>query len=77
MASSRVNILPDSSVTTELHVNWFYIQIWRMATWMLGKLREGYTMVSAREGDYRYTYFLWFENLLVSEPSLQSGLVIQ
>ncbi|XP_052773790.1 BLOC-3 complex member HPS1-like [Mya arenaria] len=38
-------------------------KIWKMANWMQCKLHEGYTSVFAREGDYHFSYFLWFENL--------------
>ncbi|XP_052225021.1 BLOC-3 complex member HPS1-like [Dreissena polymorpha] len=34
-----------------------------MTSWLLTKLHNGYTMISAREGDYHFSYFIWFENV--------------
>lgn len=36
--------------------------IWSMTSWMQQKVHQGYTSVIAREGDYQYSYFVWFEN---------------
>lgn len=38
-------------------------KIWQMMSWAQMKLHQGYTTVMAREGDYVYSYFLWFENV--------------
>nr|XP_034329634.1 Hermansky-Pudlak syndrome 1 protein homolog isoform X2 [Crassostrea gigas] len=35
-------------------------KIWNMTCWMYGKLAEGVTVATAREGDYHYSYFMWF-----------------
>ncbi|XP_053407731.1 BLOC-3 complex member HPS1-like [Mercenaria mercenaria] len=46
-------------------------KIWGMTGWIQQKLHEGYTTVTAREGDYHYSYFLWFENCSGSPEVIQ------
>ncbi|KAK7477485.1 hypothetical protein BaRGS_00031249 [Batillaria attramentaria] len=48
-------------------------KIWEMYGYMMQKLREGYTSVLTRNGDFYFSYFLWFEDsmgnpLPVQEP---------
>lgn len=45
-------------------------KIWRMMNWSQRKLHEGYFTVMAREGDYFYSYFLWFENNITGAPEV-------
>lgn len=33
-----------------------------MIEWMQLKLKNGITMVTTRDGDYHFSYFLWFED---------------
>ncbi|KAK3094598.1 hypothetical protein FSP39_003816 [Pinctada imbricata] len=52
-------------------------KIWKITGWFFQKLASGVTMVTAREGDYYFSYFLWFEdlqghNIAVHQP-YQSG----
>lgn len=42
-----------------------FLQIWNMTCWMYGKLAEGVTVATAREGDYHYSYFMWFTDYQV------------
>ncbi|XP_061171540.1 BLOC-3 complex member HPS1-like [Saccostrea echinata] len=35
-------------------------KIWTMTSWMYSKLTNGVTVAMAREGDYYFSYFLWF-----------------
>nr|XP_022345818.1 Hermansky-Pudlak syndrome 1 protein homolog [Crassostrea virginica] len=35
-------------------------KIWKITSWMHGKLADGVTMATAREGDYHFSYFIWF-----------------
>ena len=37
-----------------------------MSSWVHEKLHEGFTSVSARAGDFHYSYFLWFEDCMVN-----------
>lgn len=37
-------------------------KIWKMIEWMQLKLKNGITMVTTRDGDYHFSYFLWFED---------------
>ncbi|XP_005091124.2 Hermansky-Pudlak syndrome 1 protein [Aplysia californica] len=37
-------------------------KIWQMYQCMMNKLTEGYTTVMMRDGDFYFSYFLWFED---------------
>ncbi|XP_060085566.1 BLOC-3 complex member HPS1-like [Ylistrum balloti] len=37
-------------------------KIWKMIEWVQLKLKNGITMVTTRDGDYHFSYFLWFED---------------
>ncbi|XP_069140032.1 BLOC-3 complex member HPS1-like [Argopecten irradians] len=37
-------------------------KIWKMIEWVQLKLKNGVTMVTTRDGDYHFSYFLWFED---------------
>ena len=51
------------------------VQVWTMYAFMRKKLQQGYTSVLLRDGDFYYSFFLWFEDSMVSGPSWgNSGL---
>ena len=44
---------------------WF-AQVWTMYAYMMKKLQQGHTSVLLRDGDFYYSFFLWFEDSMVS-----------
>ncbi|KAL4232063.1 hybrid polyketide synthetase [Mactra antiquata] len=46
-------------------------KIWNVMSWMHQKLHEGHMTVLARDGDYFYSYFLWFENTSGAPEAIQ------
>ncbi|KAJ8317056.1 hypothetical protein KUTeg_004960 [Tegillarca granosa] len=46
-------------------------KIWKMVEWMQIKLKSGITMVTAKDGDYHYSYFLWFEDCSGNTMTIQ------
>lgn len=57
-----LNITHDDDNTTKDATQLLKEKIWSMSSWVQQKLHEGYTSVSTREGDFQYSYFLWFED---------------
>ena len=48
------------------NVMWWFVQVWTMYAYMMKKLQQGYTSVLIRDGDFYYSFFLWFEDSMVS-----------
>ncbi|XP_064625622.1 BLOC-3 complex member HPS1-like [Lineus longissimus] len=46
-------------------------KIWQMVDWVQSKLTQGYVSMSKREGDFTYSYFLWFEDVSGSPLVIQ------
>nr|XP_034327620.1 Hermansky-Pudlak syndrome 1 protein homolog [Crassostrea gigas] len=44
-----------------------------MTCWMYGKLAEGVTVATAREGDYHYSYFMWFTDYQGAPKQIQEA----
>ncbi|KAK2174849.1 hypothetical protein NP493_774g01023 [Ridgeia piscesae] len=45
----------------------FQLLLWQKVEWLKERLAGGYTSALVRDGHYAYSYFVWFENKLVSE----------
>ena len=50
-------------------------QVWTMFNYMMKKLLQGYTTVLMREGDFYFSYFLWFEDSMVSQSVIITDLL--
>ena len=37
-------------------------QVWRTVAWLQSKLSSGATTITCRDGDFQFSYFLWFED---------------
>ncbi|KAK7109941.1 BLOC-3 complex member HPS1-like [Littorina saxatilis] len=46
-------------------------KIWKMHSYMVKKLQQGYTSVLLREGDFYYSFFLWFEDSMGNPVPVQ------
>ncbi|GFO14649.1 hermansky-Pudlak syndrome 1-like protein [Plakobranchus ocellatus] len=49
-------------------------KIWTMHQYVMKKLMEGYTTVMIKDGDFYFSYFLWFEDYTGNPLPVQEGL---
>ncbi|KAK3585451.1 hypothetical protein CHS0354_003298 [Potamilus streckersoni] len=55
---------PSLNITSDVDATQYLKdKIWSKVPWMLQKLYAGCISITAREGDFHYSYFLWFEDL--------------
>ena len=60
----------------------FLSQIWGMVNWAQVKLQDGHVSMALRDGDFHFSYFLWFEDNSVSisfyshDDSLQPKITV-
>ena len=65
LITPTINVNSDSNLSYKLHVDDVIKQhIWDMWQYMETMLGQGYTSVIIRDGDFTYSYFLWFEDML-------------
>ena len=48
-----------------------WLQVWEKVRWCQSRLTEGYTSVTAKDGDFLFTYFLWFEDPMGNALNVQ------
>ncbi|PVD30652.1 hypothetical protein C0Q70_09925 [Pomacea canaliculata] len=71
MMAPSLNIISDQGKMDA--TVFFKEKIWNMFSYMMKKLQKGYTTVLMRDGDFYFSYFIWFEDrngnpLPVQEP---------
>ncbi|XP_021378394.1 Hermansky-Pudlak syndrome 1 protein homolog isoform X2 [Mizuhopecten yessoensis] len=57
-----LNITTGEDGTESDATQLFKEKIWKMIEWVQLKLKNGITMVTTKDGDYHFSYFLWFED---------------
>lgn len=75
LVAPTINVHDDSSFSYELPIYVIVKQrIWDMWQYMETMLGHGYTALIVRHGDFTYSYFLWFEDVL-SKPLIPTKSV--
>ncbi|XP_074643751.1 BLOC-3 complex member HPS1-like [Tubulanus polymorphus] len=63
LTAPSINIMSDSDQRKQGDATQFLKkQIWSMVRWSQEKLKQGHVAMSKREGDFVFSYFLWFED---------------
>ncbi|KAH9518484.1 hybrid polyketide synthetase [Bulinus truncatus] len=72
MSAPSLNISMNSSVNIDA-TSYLKDKIWRMYQNIMCKLTEGYTTVLLHDGDFYFSYFLWFEDYMGNPIPVQES----
>ncbi|XP_076460275.1 BLOC-3 complex member HPS1-like [Babylonia areolata] len=69
MIAPSFSLLSDTGNNNATH--FLKDKIWTLYSYMMKKLQQGYTSVLLREGDFYFSFFLWFEDSSGNPMSVQ------